>query len=61
MCNTCGHLWCDRSCPEYVPEEDPGVTGTCVNCGQVVFGYGTKLCPACHEEEEKSDENDDRF
>lgn len=49
MCNTCGHLWCVPGCPEYIPEEDPGVSGTCENCGRVVFGFGTKLCNECEE------------
>ncbi len=52
MCTICGHLWCVRGCPAYVPEEDPAVTGECERCGAAVFGFGTRLCDACKEEQD---------
>ena len=50
MCNVCGHVWCVPGCPEYVPEDDPAVSGVCECCGAVVFGFGTRRCINCEEE-----------
>lgn len=58
MCNTCGHIWCMPGCPEYIPEEDPAVSGVCEKCGQVVFGFGTKLCAECEELKEREKYDD---
>lgn len=60
MCSVCGHLWCVRGCPDYVPEEDPGVTGRCECCGRVVFGFGTTRCEACREEDERNGGDEDK-
>ena len=57
MCMICGLRYCPVTCPSYEAEEDPWVTGTCEECGAVLYAEGQRWCERCEDAKEKEDDN----